>query len=127
MLLLLLSCVDGSNIDSVGAPDFPELPVQWRQAELRCEGTQTRLSAWTTGPGSTAALTAAGTVEDGSAVQADVSLVMSSQDQTSSVQSWSYSGALEELPCPSVSTWRLVLRDARGEVLHCLNQEQASC
>ena len=127
MLLLLLSCADGSDIDSVGAPDFPEQVVQWRRAELSCDDTQTGLSAWTTGPGSTATLWAEGSVQDGSPVQAAVSMILISQDSSTGIQSWRYSGALEELPCPDISAWQLELIDARGDALHCMNQEQEPC
>ncbi len=127
MLLLLLGCADDSLIDSVGEPDFPAQSVQWRQAELRCTGSQVGIRAWTTGPGSTASLYAVGTLEDGSESEATEALSLDSQDTTSGVQAWTYSGYLELLPCAQVSAWQLTLRDARGDELHCMNQEQSPC
>jgi len=127
VLLLLLSCAISSDIDSVGAPDFPEQVVEWRSAALSCNDTQADLSAWTTGPGSTATVWAEGSAQDGFPVQDTISMVLISQDSSTGIQSWSYSGALEELPCTEISAWQVELMDARGEALHCMNQDQEPC
>ena len=127
MLLLLLSCANESAVDSVGEPDFPEWSAQWRQSELRCEGSQVRIRAWTTGPGSTATFLASGTLEDGSATKATTALSLQSQDATSGIQSWTYSGNLDLLACSQLSAWQLSLWDASGEELDCKDQEQDPC
>jgi hypothetical protein len=54
-------------------------------------------------------------------------MLLISQDSSTGIQSWSYSGALEELPCPEISAWQVELMDARGEALHCMNQDQEPC
>ena len=127
MLLILLSCTDAGVLDSAGQPDFPALSAQWQQAELRCEGRQVQIRAWTTGPGSTAVATAQGTQEDGSSIQASTDLSLESEDAASGTQAWAFSGSLELLPCSQIDAWQLVLSDARGQPLHCMNQDQDTC
>lgn len=127
MLLLLLSCANGDAQDSVVQPDLQDTPGQWREAELRCNGSEVNLSAWTTAAGSAAQLSAVATPENVLPIEVTASMDLVSQNPSTGAQYWTYSDLPTDYACLDLRLWELRLVDAWGEQIDCIAQSGDPC
>lgn len=116
--LLLLACGGAETADS-GPPSLQERPPAWSSLELLCVNGAVSLSADSAGQASAAFWVLAPTERP---------LTLIDSDGAGTWQAWRLSFSLEEeLPCESLTGWRVELRDAQGALLDCWDEDAQPC